>query len=116
MSSHGHSHDVHPPHGLSHAPHQHGHAHGHAHAQHSHSPPPPPPPYAGPAPPTPGSPTEAEHQATVAATWDSYLRTALSANQRRRADYYALPERQRQLLPDYKDLLTEVSSSRAVKK
>jgi carnosine N-methyltransferase len=98
---HGHSH--------SHAPHQHGHSHGH-----SHEPPPPPPPYAGPATPNPASPTEAEHQATVAATWDSYLRTALSANQRRRADYYSLSERHRQLLPDYKELLSQASAYSAL--
>jgi len=52
--------------------------------------------------------TEANHQATVVATFDSYRQQALSANQRRRADYYALPQRHRDLLPDYNDLLAKV--------
>ncbi|KAM0756073.1 N2227-domain-containing protein [Meredithblackwellia eburnea MCA 4105] len=56
-----------------------------------------------------GSPaSESAHQATVVATFDSYLRRALSANQRRRGDYYCLSEEHRALLPGYNDLLKQV--------
>lgn len=48
------------------------------------------------------------HKATVTATFDSYLRQVLSANQRRRGDYYMLPEAHRQLLPEYPLLLNKV--------
>ncbi|GAA6061368.1 hypothetical protein JCM10212_005822 [Sporobolomyces blumeae] len=51
---------------------------------------------------------EAAHQATVVAVFDRYGQQALSANQRRRADYYALPPRHRELLPGYNALLNEV--------
>ncbi|CEQ39662.1 SPOSA6832_01221, partial [Sporobolomyces salmonicolor] len=54
--------------------------------------------------------SEAWHQATVAATFDSYRQQALSANQRRRADYYALSARHRELLPGYNELLAEVDA------
>ncbi|GAA6014698.1 hypothetical protein JCM11491_000197 [Sporobolomyces phaffii] len=54
------------------------------------------------------SQSEAAHRATVVATFDSYRRQALSANQRRRADYYALPLKHRDLLPDFNALLNEV--------
>ncbi|GAA5983692.1 hypothetical protein JCM11641_000935 [Rhodosporidiobolus odoratus] len=84
-----------PSHG--HAPHSHGHSHSHAPRS-----PPPPPPY------TSSEPNEAQHQATVVATFDSYRQAALSGNQRRRADYYALPKQHRDLLMGYKDLLSEV--------
>lgn len=53
--------------------------------------------------------SEAQHQATVQATFDSYRQASLSANQRRRADYYALPKLHRELLGDYSALLREVS-------
>ncbi|GAA6003773.1 uncharacterized protein JCM10292_003369 [Rhodotorula paludigena] len=52
--------------------------------------------------------SEAHHQAVVAATFDLYRRQALSANQRRRADYYALPKAHRDLLPGYNALLGQV--------
>ncbi|GAA5894400.1 carnosine N-methyltransferase family protein [Sporobolomyces salmoneus] len=54
------------------------------------------------------SQSEGAHQATVVATFDQYRQSSLSANQRRRADYYALPLRHRELLPDFKELLNEV--------
>lgn len=81
----------------------HGHTHGqgtHAHSHgsgstHDHAP--------------PGVDSEAQHQATVQATFDSYRQASLSANQRRRADYYALPKSHRELLGDYSALLREVS-------
>lgn len=109
---HGHSH------GHTHQPvHGHSHSHGHSHAVHAE--PAPPPPY--PAQPSNDSastnpaaehPLEGAHQATVQACWDSYLRTALSANQRRRADFFSLPVRQRELLGDYSALLSQVSALR----
>ncbi|GEM09728.1 UPF0586 protein C9orf41-like protein [Rhodotorula toruloides] len=49
-----------------------------------------------------------DHHAQVQATFDLYRRAALSSNQRRRADFYALPKRHRDLLPDYSALLREV--------
>lgn len=52
--------------------------------------------------------SEAAHQATVVATFDSYRAASLSANQRRRADYYALSQKHRELLGDYNELLREV--------
>lgn len=48
------------------------------------------------------------HKATVVATFDSYLRQSLSANQRRRGDFYSLPEEHRALLPGYAEMLGEV--------
>lgn len=56
---------------------------------------------------------EEQHKATVTATFDTYLQCALSANQRRRADYYALPLEERELLAgddgnNYRDLLNQV--------
>lgn len=54
---------------------------------------------------------ESAHQATVVATFDRYLQQALSANQRRRADYYSLSEGHRALLPGFNDLLKEVSAA-----
>ncbi|SGY94033.1 BQ5605_C037g11623 [Microbotryum silenes-dioicae] len=56
----------------------------------------------------PNNDTEARHQATVVATFDSYRRVALSANQRRRADYFQLPPQHRRLLPGYAELLNKV--------
>ncbi|SCV71998.1 BQ2448_4692 [Microbotryum intermedium] len=56
----------------------------------------------------PNNDTEAHHQATVVATFDSYRRVALSANQRRRADYFQLPPQHRRLLPGYAELLNKV--------
>lgn len=50
------------------------------------------------------------HQATVVATFDQYRQQALSANQRRRKDYYSLPLRHRDLLPEFNDLLSDVDS------
>ncbi|BGO99784.1 hypothetical protein NBRC10513v2_004011 [Rhodotorula toruloides] len=80
--------------------HSHDHVKGHAHAHgHSHDSAPPA---------TPDSFDEAAHQAQVQATFDLYRRAALSSNQRRRADFYALPKRHRDLLPDYNSLLREV--------
>ncbi|GAA5820698.1 hypothetical protein JCM3770_001457 [Rhodotorula araucariae] len=52
--------------------------------------------------------SEAHHQATVQATFDSYRRQSLAANQRRRADYYGLPKSHRDLVPGYNDLLRQV--------
>ncbi|SCZ88523.1 BZ3500_MvSof-1268-A1-R1_Chr2-1g04466 [Microbotryum saponariae] len=130
MHSHPHSH----PHG-SHGGHSHPHAgpshsHSHGHSPSSLSPHAPPPPYTrGVAPVTdvgatedpdsqttateseseaPNNDTEAHHQATVVATFDSYRRVALSANQRRRADYFQLPPQHRRLLPGYAELLNKV--------
>ncbi|KAK4700170.1 carnosine N-methyltransferase, partial [Phenoliferia sp. Uapishka_3] len=58
-----------------------------------------------------GEPSESAHQATVVATFDSYLRKALSANQRRRGDYFSLTEAHRALLaPDFNDFLKSVDS------
>ncbi|GAA6038143.1 hypothetical protein JCM8097_005756 [Rhodosporidiobolus ruineniae] len=99
--SHQHSHG--------HSPHSHGHSHSHAPFPHSHSPPPPYPPQ----PPSedqqhPPDLTEAQHQAGVTATFDLYRQAALSANQRRRADYFNLPQLHRDLLPGYIDLLRDV--------
>lgn len=75
--------------------HDHGaHSHGHSHSENAME--------------TDETMIEANHQATVVATFDSYRQQALSANQRRRADYYALPQKHRDLLPDYNDLLTQV--------
>lgn len=48
------------------------------------------------------------HKATVVATFDSYLRQSVSANQRRRGDFYSLQEEHRALLPGYAELLGEV--------
>lgn len=76
--------------------HEHEHSHGHAH---SHDPEPPS---------AADSFDEAAHQAQVQATFDLYRRAALSSNQRRRADFYALPKRHRDLLPDYNSFLREV--------
>ncbi|BGP16379.1 hypothetical protein JCM10213_004922 [Rhodosporidiobolus nylandii] len=86
--THSHSHDT-----------AHARSHGHSHA-HSHS---PPPAYD-----TDAEPSEAQHQATVVATFDSYRAQALGGNQRRRADYFALPREHRELLPGYNDLLKQV--------
>lgn len=73
------------------------HEHSHAsHAEHSHSTPDEPA--------TPGS-----HQATVLATFDSYLRQSISSNQRRRRDFLRLSSFQRGLVPDYLSLLSKVS-------
>lgn len=72
----------------------HAHSHGSA-STHDHAP--------------SGADSEAQHQATVQATFDSYRQASLSANQRRRADYYALPKLHRELLGDYSALLREVS-------
>ncbi|GAA5825913.1 hypothetical protein JCM5353_004551 [Sporobolomyces roseus] len=79
----------------------HSHSHDHGAHSHGHS-------YSENAMETDETMTEANHQATVVATFDSYRQQALSANQRRRADYYALPQKHRDLLPDYNDLLTQV--------
>lgn len=57
--------------------------------------------------------SEDHHQAVVAATFDLYRRQALSANQRRRADYYALPKAHRELLPGYNALLGQVRRLRS---
>lgn len=57
------------------------------------------------------SQSEGAHQATVVATFDSYRQQALSANQRRRADYYALPPKHRDLLPQFNQMLNDVSYS-----
>lgn len=55
---------------------------------------------------------EEHHKATITATFDTYLQNALSANQRRRADFFSMPIEERQLLQaendDYKDLLSRV--------
>ncbi|GAA6015119.1 hypothetical protein JCM8202_004886 [Rhodotorula sphaerocarpa] len=72
----------------------HTHAHGHTHDHNSAA--------EGP------MDSEAAHQATVVATFDSYRAASLSANQRRRADYYALSAKHRELLEDYNDLLREI--------
>ncbi|GAA5886031.1 hypothetical protein JCM6882_004240 [Rhodosporidiobolus microsporus] len=100
MHSHGHAQPLHSHGG--------GHSHSHHPHPHSHSPPPPPPYPAGEAAEAPGELTEAQHQATVVATFDSYRQQALAANQRRRADFWALPKEHRDLLPGYSDLLREV--------
>ncbi|GAA5874463.1 hypothetical protein JCM16303_005861 [Sporobolomyces ruberrimus] len=76
----------------------HSHSHSHSHAQHDHSMETDEPEEQG----------EGAHQATVVATFDQYRQQALSANQRRRADYYALPPRHRGLLPYFNQLLNEV--------
>ncbi|KAM0791356.1 hypothetical protein ACM66B_005823 [Microbotryomycetes sp. NB124-2] len=55
-----------------------------------------------------GDADEDKHRATVTATFDRYLQHAMSANRKRRADYYALSQRHQELLPDYADLLSEV--------
>lgn len=52
--------------------------------------------------------TEAHHQATTSATFDSYKRHALAQNQHRRAQYYALSKQHRDLVPGYNDLLRQV--------
>ncbi|GAA5940830.1 uncharacterized protein JCM15063_000892 [Sporobolomyces koalae] len=88
--AHSHSHDS--------GAHSHGHAHGHSHGETSSS------MEVDEA----TSQSEGAHQATVVATFDSYRQQALSANQRRRADYYALPPKHRDLLPEYNALLKEV--------
>ncbi|GAA5820008.1 hypothetical protein JCM11251_005445 [Rhodosporidiobolus azoricus] len=98
MHQHDHAHPSHSHHG----------GHSHSHFPHSHSPPPPPPYPAGEANDAQGELTEAQHQATVAATFDSYRQQALAANQRRRADFWALPKEHRDLLPRYSELLKEV--------
>lgn len=73
------------------------HEHSHAsHADHSHS--------VAEEPAAPGS-----HQATVLATFDSYLRQSISSNQRRRRDFLRLSSLQRGLVPDYLSLLSQVS-------
>lgn len=81
------------------------HEHSHGSATHSHS-------HSGAADHAPHDlqvpDSESHHQATVVATFDSYLRQALSANQRRRGDFFSLPVAQQALLPDYADLLSEV--------
>ncbi|GAA6001344.1 hypothetical protein JCM10207_006617 [Rhodosporidiobolus poonsookiae] len=74
--------------------HDHDHAHSHSHG-HSHSPP-------------PTQQSDAHHQATVTATFDQYRQQSLAANQRRRADYWALSKEHRDLLPDYNQLLAQV--------
>lgn len=112
---------------MSHA-HSHGHSHGPHDHSHSHSHGPPPPPYEPDSSSLESAQKEAEHQATVrtlsctpqqqahpssgakqvTATFDQYRQAALSANQRRRSDYYALPAAHRALLPDYSALLNQV--------
>jgi len=44
----------------------------------------------------------------VVATFDTYRQAALSANQRRRSDYYALPKEHRELLKEYPEVLNKV--------
>lgn len=51
---------------------------------------------------------ESEHTATIVATFDRYLQQALSANQRRRADYWSLPTEHRALLEGFSELLKVV--------
>ncbi|TNY18323.1 N2227-domain-containing protein [Rhodotorula diobovata] len=58
--------------------------------------------------------TEAHHQATTSATFDSYKRHALAQNQHRRAQYYALSKQHRDLVPGYNDLLRQVDDKLAV--
>lgn len=49
------------------------------------------------------------HRATICASFDRYLQTSMSANQKRRADFYALSANHQALLPGYAELLREVS-------
>ncbi|ORY89407.1 N2227-like protein-domain-containing protein [Leucosporidium creatinivorum] len=109
--------------------HSHGHSHSHegghshSHGSHSHQLPAPPPPYPSAHDDASSSSSSSDssmdhdsrssdkedlHKATVVATFDSYLRQALSANQRRRGDFYSLPAEHRALLPGYSDLLNMV--------
>ncbi|KAK4054482.1 hypothetical protein OIV83_000976 [Microbotryomycetes sp. JL201] len=53
---------------------------------------------------------EDTHRAQVTATFDRYLQHAMSANRKRRADFYALSDAHQALLPDYAELLTEVDN------
>ncbi|GJN90547.1 hypothetical protein Rhopal_003559-T1 [Rhodotorula paludigena] len=79
---------------------EHSHSHGHGHS-HDHA-------FDASDAASTSSLSEDHHQAVVAATFDLYRRQALSANQRRRADYYALPKAHRDLLPGYNALLGQV--------
>lgn len=97
MNSHSHSHGHH-----SHGSHSHA---SPSHHSHHHAPPPPPPYVSADA---HDAPKEEQHKATVTATFDRYLQQALSANQRRRADLYALPDDERELLDGLSELLNEV--------
>ncbi|GAA5965909.1 hypothetical protein JCM3765_006485 [Sporobolomyces pararoseus] len=81
--------------------HEAGHSHSHAHSHDDHS---------METDDSQHSQSEGAHQATVVATFDSYRQQALSANQRRRADYYALPQKHRDLLPDFNQLLSDVDA------
>lgn len=82
--------------------HEGGETHSHPHASHSHD-------HHQPGPEMPQD--EAAHHATIIATFDTYAQSAFAANQRRRADFFSLPERQRNLLPGYTALLREVDQA-----
>ncbi|KAK4056676.1 hypothetical protein OIO90_002228 [Microbotryomycetes sp. JL221] len=54
---------------------------------------------------------EDRHRAQVIATFDRYLQHSMSANRRRRSDYYALRDDHQALLPGYTDLLNDVDDA-----
>jgi len=51
---------------------------------------------------------ERQHVETIITVFQGYQKHALSANNRRRKDFFALPAAHQKLLPDYADLLTSI--------
>ncbi|RIA98729.1 hypothetical protein C1645_749123 [Glomus cerebriforme] len=54
---------------------------------------------------------EAKHLRKVLNTFTLYMSHALTSNNRRRTDYYALPERHKALIPDYLTRLNNVDNA-----